>query len=135
MAEKGVSRAIFPFLFVALALAAGCESKRHGTGGAGVQSRFTAPQTKPSSNPLPESQTEPSPAQEDAAETDAASEPPLNPAATLTQRWKLSAQFDVGPAAPMTAASDGVYLVTRRDELLFARLNAENEFTPVGFGF
>ena len=111
----------------------GCESKRRpGTGGS-APAGLSAPSVSPVPNPkeapeAPESFTKtakeptPSPAEDEA----------LQPVAQqgLSERWTIGAVADVGPAAPMTAAAQGVVLISKDNRIHLAR-RKKDQFVSV----
>lgn len=89
--------------------------------------------------PKPLAQPSPAPVDlEPTKETSKEPAPPENPAqeepvkyAELTKVWGLGELYDLGPAAPATATSGGVYFVTRTDDLLLAKRSGKDGFVPL----
>lgn len=64
------------------------------------------------------------------AKTDPSKEAPLD-YTELTKLWGLGELHDLGPAGPATATSQGVYFVTRTDELVLAKRKGKDGFIPL----
>lgn len=125
------------FVQAALLLASlvACDERRKPTGGG-----YVGGKAKASSNETQRSEPKDEESKEDSAPEQAA--PPKTPAAgptstpppkytEITTRWGLSELHDLGPAGPATATPEGVYFVTRSDELVLAKRKKNDEFVAL----
>ncbi len=103
-------------------LTCACDSKQLGSGGAGVKTNRTRPTALPSkkqTQSLAQAEEAAAPEPQEAPEELFNKEKPSY--AEEKTRFKLGELFDLGPAAPISAAPNGVYFVTRNSRLFFAQ--------------
>lgn len=127
-------------LLLALALTLACTERRLPSGGG-----YVGGTGKVASKPVPHPETDKPPSEKEPSKdtaqkgtapkdtptlADRAEEEPVK-YGELTKVWGLGTLSDLGPAAPATATTNGVYFVTRSDELLLAKRTGKDGFIPL----
>lgn len=82
----------------------------------------------------PEPEPEPAPSPPPPSDPLAAEEEAAKSYSELSSRWGALVPQDLGPAAPVSATSQGALFITHQDQMFFSQMLADGSFTAVDLG-